>query len=73
MTGPPRESRLREALSAAGVVASYASGLGTVVLALFIFGVRPDNFAAWLVSPVGLFLIGSALAVWFWRYRKGRR
>ena len=55
------------------MVASYASGLGTVVLALFIFGVRPDNFAAWLVSPVGLFLIGSALAVWFWRYRKGRR
>ena len=51
----------------------YALGLGTVVLVLFMFGVRPDNFARWLVSPVGLFLLAVTAAVVVWSYRRRDR
>ncbi len=60
-------ARLHRAWSLLGLVASYVAGLGTVVFALFLFGVRPENFARWLVSPVGLAVIGSTatLVIWY--------
>ena len=73
MPEPLRASRSRRTWEVLGVVASYGSGLGTIALSLFIFGVRPDNFAAWLVSPVGLILIGGGALIALWRYRHQRR
>ncbi len=59
-------SRFRRAWTILGVIVSYGLGLGTLVLVLVIFGVRPGNFAEWLVSPVGVVIVilGGGLFAW---------
>ena len=69
----PRGPRLRELWATAIVALQYALGLGTIALVLFIFGVRPDNLASWLASPVGLLIVVATLAATAWLYRKQRR
>jgi high-affinity Fe2+/Pb2+ permease len=73
MAGSPQASRWRRILAVLGAIASYGAGLGTVVLVLVIFGVRPGNFAAWLVSPVGVVLVLVIGGIVGWSIRRGRR
>lgn len=56
-----------------GTVISWVLGLGTIVLVLVILGVRPGNFADWLVTPFGLFVIVLVVVVSVWAIRRARR
>jgi uncharacterized membrane protein len=69
---PDRAGRWANARALIGTVVSWVLGLGTIVLVLVILGVRPDNFAEWLVTPFGLFVVALTLVVAAWAIRRAR-
>jgi uncharacterized membrane protein len=70
---PDRPGRWAYTRAMIGTVISWVLGLGTIVLVLIILGVRPGNFAEWLVSPVGLIVIVIVVVIAVWAIRRIRR
>ena len=73
MFQPDRRGRWAYARALIGTVISWVLGLGTIVLVLVILGVRPGNFAKWLVSPVGLIVIALVVGFAAWAILRMRR
>lgn len=72
MFRPDRAGRWASARAMIGTVISWVLGLGTIILVLVILGVRPGNFAEWLVTPFGLFVVVLAVVVAAWVIRRAR-
>lgn len=73
MFRPDRAGRWAYARAVIGTVISWVLGLGTIILVLVILGVRPGNFAEWLVTPFGLFVVALVVVVAAWAVRRARR